>query len=373
MMERRNFLKNTTMAAIGLSSLPLLSKGKSLPTSHIELREPYQPITPQIKIPRGAIYIPAKAYNTWQQWKEYDHDITLRDFGYAKSIGLNSLRIWLSYEYWLENPKRHEQCLEQLLQASDKMGLKILLALFDSCGVENTPEARKDKHPKTAVAVMSPGLTISRNKDRWKEPEKFVNRIMDIHSDDKRLLAIEVMNEPPLANNRLAMSRYLFKAAKRKQRGIPLTIGSLPGMQNWGNFMDLDIDILQFHNNYPTKLAAFNNDLTMAKEITEVLGRPVWITEWQRLRPAGNGWNQHKLPQNELFPDFASLAPHVRKAEIGNYFWSLMVKPAYLTPQRNIGTINGLFYEDGSVYSLADARAIADNPNFMANEKKREK
>jgi hypothetical protein len=111
----------------------------------------------------------------------------------------------------------------------------------------------------------------------------------------------------------------------------------------------------------------------MAKEITEVLGRPVWITEWQRLRPAGNGWNQHKLPQNELFPDFASLAPHVRKAEIGNYFWSLMVKPAYLTPQRNIGTINGLFYEDGSVYSLADARAIADNPNFMANEKKREK
>ena len=357
------------MAAIGLSTLPLISKGTSIATSNIELQDPYQPITPQIMIPRGAIYIPAKAYNTWQQWKEYDHDITLRDFGYAKSIGLNSLRIWLSYEYWLENPKRHEQCLEQLLQASDKMGFKILLALFDSCGVENTPAARKDKNPKTAVAVMSPGLTISRNKDRWKEPEQFVNRIMDLHSEDKRLLAIEVMNEPPLANNRLAMSRYLFKAAKRKQKGIPLTIGSLPGMQNWGNFMDLGIDILQFHNNYPTKLAAFNNDLNMAKKITEVLGRPVWITEWQRLRPAGNGWNQHTLPQNELFPDFASLAAHVRNAEIGNYFWSLMVKPAYLTPQRNIGTINGLFYEDGSVYSLADARAIADNPNFMAKEK----
>ncbi|QEC72028.1 twin-arginine translocation signal domain-containing protein [Arachidicoccus ginsenosidivorans] len=60
MMERRNFLKNTTMAAIGLSTLPLLSKGKSNSTSHIELREPYQPITPQIKIPRGPFIFPPR-------------------------------------------------------------------------------------------------------------------------------------------------------------------------------------------------------------------------------------------------------------------------------------------------------------------------
>ncbi|SEA05393.1 hypothetical protein SAMN05192529_10746 [Arachidicoccus rhizosphaerae] len=368
-MQRRNFLKNSALASLGLTALPFVSKSQTNSPLASKIKDSFTPLAPQITTPRGAIYIPAKAYNTWQQWKEYNQDITLRDFGYAKSIGLNSLRIWLSYEYWLENPKRHEQCLEMMLQAADKSGFKILLALFDSCGVDNTAEARKNKDPKTAVAVMSPGLAISRDPKRWQEPTAFVNRIMDLHGTDNRLLAIEVMNEPGLANGRLSMTRHLFKAAKEKQKSIPLSVGSLPGMENWGHFMDLGIDILQFHNNYPTALPAFKRDLAMAKEVAQVLGRPLWITEWQRLRPAGNGWNQHALPKEQLYPNFKSLASHVRDAAIGNYFWSLMVKPAYLTPQRNIGTINGLFYEDGSVFSLADARSISNNPGFNAKEK----
>ena len=44
---------------------------------------------------------------------------------------------------------------------------------------------------------------------------------------------------------------------------------------------------------------------------------------------------------------------------MGSFFWSLMVKPAYLTAQRPNGTFNGLFHEDGSVYSLEDYQAIA--------------
>ena len=368
-MQRRNFLKNTTLASLGLTSLPFLAKAGSQADTQIKSTGIFTPLAPQIMAPRGAIYIPARAYNTWQQWKEYDQAITERDFGYAGSIGLNSLRIWLCYEYWLENPGRHEHCLEQMLQAAEKSGFKILLALFDSCGVDNTAAARKNKDPKTAVAVMSPALAVSRDPKRWQEPTAFVNRIMDLHGDDKRLLAIEVMNEPGLANGRLSMTRHLFKAAKQKQKSVPLSVGSLPGMENWGHFMDLGIDILQFHNNYPTALPSFKRDLKMAKEVAAVLDRPLWITEWQRLRPGGNGWNQKALPKKELYPDFQSLASHVRAAEIGNYFWSLMVKPAYLTPQRNIGTINGLFYEDGSVFSLADARAIANNLTFTAREK----
>lgn len=47
-----------------------------------------------------------------------------------------------------------------------------------------------------------------------------------------------------------------------------------------------------------------------------------------------------------------------------------MLKPAYLASQRLIGTFNGIFYEDGAVYSLEDARAICGNDEFMAIEKK---
>jgi hypothetical protein len=47
-----------------------------------------------------------------------------------------------------------------------------------------------------------------------------------------------------------------------------------------------------------------------------------------------------------------------------------MVKKAYLPPQRAKGTVNGLFWPDGSVWSLEDARAIAKNPELKLVEKK---
>ena len=36
-----------------------------------------------------------------------------------------------------------------------------------------------------------------------------------------------------------------------------------------------------------------------------------------------------------------------------------MIKPAYLPAQRPNGTFNGLFHEDGSVYSIEDFLAVA--------------
>lgn len=365
-MHRRNFFKSSAITGVSMAvAAPLLSsftEGKKADT--------HEPRKPQIAAPRGAVYVPARAFNTWQQWKDYDHKVTERDFGYAASINLNCLRIWLCYEYWRANPRRHEACLEQMLQAADKKGMKVLLALFDSCGVENTPEAREDRDPRTAVAVKSPGSDVCMDVHQWGKPAEFVQRIMKLHGDDDRLLAIEVFNEPTFEHKRIAIARFLFKTAKEKQSHIPLTIGSLKGMQNWGNFMDLGIDILQYHDNYPTDLDGFKKELHMAKQVAGTLNRPLWLTEWERLRPAGSGWNEAKIPIDQLGPDYASLAGAVHASGIGNCFWSLMLKPAYLRPQRNIGGFNGLFHEDGAVYSLADARAISGNPHFQAPERR---
>ena len=57
-------------------------------------------------------------------------------------------------------------------------------------------------------------------------------------------------------------------------------------------------------------------------------------------------------------PDYASLAPTIADNDVCSFFWCLMVKQAYLPTQRSNGTFNGLFYEDGSVYSQADLEAI---------------
>src|SRR5438270_1248673 len=55
---------------------------------------------------RGAIYISSEAYNAPQMWKNFDLNETRRDFGYAKKVGLNALRVWASYEYWRMEPER---------------------------------------------------------------------------------------------------------------------------------------------------------------------------------------------------------------------------------------------------------------------------
>ena len=46
---------------------------------------------------KGAVYFPARAYNAYQTWKDFDKKEIERDFGYAKDVGLNALRIFTSY------------------------------------------------------------------------------------------------------------------------------------------------------------------------------------------------------------------------------------------------------------------------------------
>ncbi|MDD3904467.1 MAG: hypothetical protein PHO09_12380, partial [Sphaerochaeta sp.] len=55
----------------------------------------------------------------------------------------------------------------------------------------------------------------------------------------------------------------------------------------------------------------------------------------------------------------------------GNFIWNLMLRPSYLKEPRAVGTFNGIFHEDGSVYSLEDARAVANDPTLALVENHR--
>jgi len=47
-----------------------------------------------------------------------------------------------------------------------------------------------------------------------------------------------------------------------------------------------------------------------------------------------------------------------------------MLKPAYLPTQRLNGALNGIFHEDGAVYSIKDARAVAGDDTLEFEERK---
>lgn len=317
---------------------------------------------------RGAIYIPSRAFNSYQMWKDYEISDIERDVHYASSIHLNALRIWISYEYWLEDKEELENKLEHFLQTCIEKGIRVLPSLFEKAGIEPTEEARNDKNPLTAVNVISPSSHIYEDETRWNETEAFVNWMMKRYKDDERLLAIEVMNEPGDTQT-YKFARAMLKTAAGQKGSQPLTVAVVRIEDNI-YFSDIGLDILQHHMNFPKSKEWIQERMSKLEMVQKVLNKPVLLTEWQRIREGGNGWGETPIAGEELQSNYAPYANTVEPYSIGTFFWSLMVKPAYLLPQRKKGTLNGLFHEDGAVWSLEDARAISRNPDFQAEERK---
>jgi hypothetical protein len=322
---------------------------------------------------RGAIYVPAGAYNSPQLWKNFSLAETKRDFGYAKTIHLNALRMWASYEYWQTDPQKFQSEFDQMLGAAHDSGIRILISLFENDGVPPTPENMWTTDPQKAFDTQSPGHDIATgDKSQWEQPRKFVEWFMKRYGNDDRVLAVEVMNEPNEGRGNqpgtVPFAMSMFQTAKSLQGTVPLTLGSarVPLAEK---FIPLGLDIINFHDNFPVSTDALADSIKSALAAGQKAGIPVWLTEWQRVRASGSGFSGKGVAEQDRMTDYASVASTVYSFPVGSFFWSLMVKPAYLKGQRASGTVNGLFWPDGAVTSLKDARAIARDPKLNLRER----
>ncbi len=321
---------------------------------------------------RGAIYVPYSAYNAPQMWKNFNAAETRRDLGYARKIHLNALRVWASYEYWQMEPAKFQAEFDQFLEIAHAHRIRILFSLFENDGVEPTPENMWDTNPATALDIQSPGREVAApdHPERWEAPRTFVQWFMKRYGHDNRLLAIEVMNEPGgrKESTTVPFAKSMFITAKSMQGTVPLTVGSarLPLAEE---FLPLGLDIIEFHDNFPASAVNLDQAIASALALGKQDGVPVWLTEWQRVRTGGSGFDKNPVLPDELYTDYASLAPTVYAKPVGSFFWCLMAKRAYLKGQRKFGTLNGLFWPDGAVVSIKDARAVAQDPNLKLQER----
>lgn len=317
---------------------------------------------------RGAVYVPFGAYNAPQMWTHFSVKETRRDFHYAEEAHLNALRLWASYSYWKKHPGRFHRRLNQLLRVAHASGIRILISLFDNDGAPPTPQNMWTTNPRKAFDIQSPGRKIATGSPKeWAEPRRFVVWFMKHYRNDHRLLAIEVMNEPnngtPKRPGTVPFAKAMFKTAKSLQGTVPLTVGTAR-VRVAEEFIPLGLNIIEIHDNFPRSAAALAQRIEAALAVGKKAGIPVWLTEWQRARIHGSGWRNHVIPASAKTPDYASLAATIHKFHIGNFFWSLMVKRAYLRGQRMSGTVDGLFWPDGAVTSDRDARAISGDPEL---------
>ena len=321
---------------------------------------------------RGAVYVPSDAYNAPQMWRDFDPQQTSRDLDGARTLHLNALRVWASYEYWKSDPQRFGSRLDQFLAIAKAHGIRVLVSLFENDGVAPTPANMWTKDPARAFAIQSPGRAIAGGPaSGWEQPRQFVEWFMKRYGNDDRLLAIEVMNEPNEAGENaptVPFAKSMFGTAKSLQGSVPLTVGT-DKIEVARNFVPLGLDVIQFHDNYPQSVGEIRGRIEQAMAYGKSVGLPVWLTEWQRIRPGGSGWGDEKVNETDSGIDYASLAPVVRQYPIANFFWSLEVKRAYLKVQRFKGTVNGLFWPDGSVASVRDARASAGEPGLRLKER----
>jgi hypothetical protein len=318
---------------------------------------------------RGAIYVSSGAYNAPQMWKNFSVAETKRDFSYARELHLNALRVWASYEFWQSHPDVFQRELDQMLAVAHDNGIHILLALFENDGVPPTPENIAATGPLTGLDIQSPGMEIAseQHKQEWEQPRKFLVWFMKRFTDDSRLLAIEVMNEP--GKNTMAFAKSMFSTAHDLQGTVPLTLGSV-GVEQAQQFVPLGLNVIEFHDNFPASSEELANRIKTTMAYGAQVHLPVWLTEWQRVRPNGTGFKAGmEMTDEEKGPNYSTLAPTVESFPIGNFFWSLMVKRAYLKGQRTNGTVNGLFWPDGAVTSLKDARLIARDSRLKLKER----
>ncbi len=331
----------------------------------------------------GAVYIPQKDWNAYQMWADYRNAVVERDLGYAATVGLNSVRVFASYEYWREDGPTFFAHVEHFLSACDARDVRPVVVLFEAPPTDPpTEQNRRETDPERAFGVHSPSRPEVLQPRDWKgydrSPVHFARRWAREFAEDDRLLATEIMNEPGTVQPRRDFVTDALRTVRAEAPDATLTMGTKD--VRFARFYDREaldglagLDAYQFHMNLPKRPAEAYEYLTEQRALADEIGaeatgtanssetdarKPLWCTEWQRTL---------EEPPSRFAPNLASLAPTIQKAHAdgtldGDFFWSLLLRPAYLREPRENGRVNGLFHADGAVYSRRDAEAIAGRP-----------
>jgi hypothetical protein len=222
----------------------------------------------------GSNYNPASAINELEMWQADSFDPKRIDLelGWAESIGLNTMRVFLHDLPWQQDSKGFQKRLETFLQIADKHHIKPLFVLFDSCWDPN-PQLGKQRDPRPGVHnsgwVQSPGAKALTDPAQYSRLEAYVRGVVGAFAKDKRVLGWDVWNEPDNTNQGsygdlepknkvelvLALLPKVFTWARKAHPTQPLTSGVWKG--DWSSPEKLDAmesiqiemsDVISFHN-----------------------------------------------------------------------------------------------------------------------------
>lgn len=254
----------------------------------------------------GSNYTPAYAINEIEMWQADTFNPRRIDLelGWAESIGLNCMRVFLDDLLWTQDATGYKQRIDTFLKIAEKHHIRILFVLFDSCWDPN-PQLGKQREPRPGVHnsgwVQSPGAKALQDPSQYPRLEAYVKGVVGAFADDRRILGWDVWNEPDNTNDGsygelepknkvmliLALLPKVFDWAREAHPTQPLTSGVWKG--KWSSPEKLDaMEKIQIEQSDVISFHSYDKPEEFEKRITWLLPyhRPILCTEYMA---RGNG------------------------------------------------------------------------------------
>jgi len=253
----------------------------------------------------GANYNPRTAINQFEMWQAdtFDPATIDQELGWASSIGMNVMRVYLHNLLWEDDAAGLKQRMDQFLAIADKHKIRIMFVLFDSCW-DPDPKSGPQRPPIPGVHnsgwMQAPGAARLADKSQYHKLEAYVKDVVGHFRNDRRIVAWDVWNEPnnggggnykPTPRKKELVAGLLgqvFDWAYSVDPSQPLTSGLWIG-DNWDKQEKLDAvekiqvarsEVMSFHDyNWPEQFEKRANQMLS-------YGRPVLCTEYMA---RGNG------------------------------------------------------------------------------------
>src|SRR5512147_1007941 len=179
----------------------------------------------------GCNYIPSTAVNQLEMWQAETFDaVTIdRELGWASSLGMNTVRVYLHDLPWVTNWDGFRTRINTFLDIADRHKISTIFVLLDDCW-NPSPQQGPQPEPVPGVHnsrwVQSPGAKVVGDSDLWPRLERYVREVVRAFASDRRILMWDLYNEPGnsgLGKKSLPLLEKVFEWARQVGPVQPLT------------------------------------------------------------------------------------------------------------------------------------------------------
>lgn len=235
---------------------------------------------------RGSDFVPSTAINQLEMWQAESFDAATidRELGWAESIGMNIMRVYLHHLAWEVDPAGFKTRMEKYLTIANKHKISTLFVFFDDCW-NPVYQVGKQPDPKPGVHnsgwVRDPG-NLGDDATHYPLFERYVKDVLTQFAKDKRIVLWDLYNEPGNSgynNKSMPLLKKVFQWAREVNPSQPISAGVWnEKLIDLNKFQLTNSDVITYHN--------YNNekDHKAAIDTLRKYNRPLLCTEYMARR-----------------------------------------------------------------------------------------